>query len=174
MKVAVLTAEHVECYRALMIEAYSEATDVFTSTPEERAAEPVSWWIRRIADPGGLTVAFGAFQEQELVGTVALEFSAKPKTRHRARLIGMYIRPGARGVGAGRGLIDAALEHLRQMPEIACVTLTVTQGNDSAFNLYRKAGFIEFGTEPMAIKTADGYKSKVHMWLELGSRHAAG
>ena len=72
MTVAVLTPEDVQRYRTLMLEAYAQAPDAFTSTPEERAAEPESWWIRRIADPIGMTVAFGAFQDQELVGTVAL------------------------------------------------------------------------------------------------------
>ena len=81
MTVAVLTAADFQNYRALMLEAYAQSPEAFTSTPEERAAEPESWWLRRIADPNGLTVVFGAFQDEDLVGTVAVEFSGKPKTR---------------------------------------------------------------------------------------------
>ena len=173
MTVAVLTPEDVQRYRALMLEAYAQAPDAFTSTPEEREAEPESWWIRRIADPSGMTVAFGAFQGQDLVGTVALEFSAKPKTRHKAHLIGMYVKPNARGTGAGRALVQAALGHLQERPGISCVTLTVTHGNESAIRLYRNAGFVEFGTEPMAILTPSGYRAKVHMWCEVQHGNAA-
>ena len=36
-------------------------------------------------------VAFGDFEGSSLVGTVALEFSAKPKTKHKALVIGMYV-----------------------------------------------------------------------------------
>jgi hypothetical protein len=30
-----------------MLRAYEVAADAFTSTPEERAAEPESWWVKR-------------------------------------------------------------------------------------------------------------------------------
>jgi hypothetical protein len=69
--------------------------------PRKRAAEPDSFWIKRIADPTGMSAAFGAYESQELVGTVALEYSAKPKTKHKALVIGMYVTPEARGNEGG-------------------------------------------------------------------------
>lgn len=150
-----------------MLEAYAQAPDAFTSTRDERAAEPTSWWARRVASPNGTTVVFGAFEGQELIGTVALEFSERAKTRHKAHLIGMYVKPSARGLGTGRKLVEAALEHFWKRPGIASVGLTVTEGNESAIKTYRRAGFVEFGSEPMAILTPSGYKAKVHMWRAI-------
>ncbi len=173
MRVAPLTFTDVVSYRALMLEAYANAPDAFTSTPEERAAEPESWWSKRIADPSGMTAAFGAYDRGELVGTVALEFASKPKTRHKALLIGMYVRPGARGTGAGRSLVSAAVEHAKGRPGVKVITLTVTQGNAAAEGLYRSVGFQTFGVEPMAIRREGGYLSKVHMWLALGNGETA-
>ncbi len=173
MLVAALTVDDVLPYRALMLEAYAGEPDAFTSTSQERAAEPESWWVRRVADPNAMSVVFGAFHGRDLMGTVALEFSAKPKTRHKAHLIGMYVKPGARGAGAGRSLASAALGYLKGRSEIASVVLTVTQGNESAIRLYRALGFSEFGTEPMAICTSSGYKAKVHMWLPLSNARTA-
>jgi ribosomal protein S18 acetylase RimI-like enzyme len=168
--VAVLVSADAARYRALMLEAYAQAPDAFTSTPQEREAEPESWWVRRIADPAGASVVFGACQGQALVGAVALEFSAKPKTRHKAHLIGMYVQPGARGSGAGKLLLAAAMAHLRtRCPDITVVVLTVTEGNTSAIRLYQSSGFAAFGTEPMAIRTPDGYKAKVHMACRVGA-----
>ena len=167
MHVTLLTAADVAPYRALMLEAYAMAPDAFTSTPEERAAEPESWWIKRLADPSGQTVAFGAFDETGLVGTIALEFSAKPKTRHKGHLIGMYVKPEARGTGAGRLLVERALVHAAERPGLRVLTLTVTQGNAPAELLYRSVGFKEFGVEPMAIRGSAGYLAKVHMWVEV-------
>ncbi len=172
--VKILKPEHAGEYRALMLEAYAEAPDAFTSTPEERAAEPESWWVKRIADSSGLTAAFGAYIEASLVGTAALEFSAKPKTRHKALLIGMYVSPKARSAGAGKQLVQAVIEFARARVGTTVITLTVTQGNESAIKLYRGVGFAEFGTEPMAILTPSGYKAKVHMWLQVkGAKTAA-
>src|SRR4051812_46093566 len=109
MHIRPLTASDVAPYRALMLEAYDVAADAFTTTPEERALEPESWWIKRIADPSGLGVSFGAFDEGQLVGTVAIEYSAKPKLKHSALVIGMYVRESVRGQGTGKALLGAAL-----------------------------------------------------------------
>lgn len=167
LRIVKLDASHVARYRALMLHAYSAAPDAFTSTPEERAAEPESWWIKRLADPQGGGEAFGAFAGEELVGTVAVEFSSRPKTRHKALLIGMFVAEPARGQGAGKALLHAALDAALQRPQVRVVTLTVTEGNEHAVALYSQCGFRAFGTEPMAIATPGGYKAKVHMWLAL-------
>src|SRR5215470_16171918 len=130
-----LSASDVPRYRELMLHAYAAAPDAFTSTPEERAAEPHSWWLKRIADPSGQSLAFGAFHEDQLVGTVTVEFAAKPKTRHKARLIGMFVHESCRGMGAGAKLVQAALAAARTQSEIRVVTLTVTEGNSPAVKL---------------------------------------
>ena len=109
MHVAPLQLADAPYYRALMLEAYELATDAFTSTAAERVTEPLSFWEKRIADPSGLSVAFGAFEGGALIGSVALEFSAKPKTKHKGHVIGMYVAPTARGTRAGRALMQAAV-----------------------------------------------------------------
>jgi RimJ/RimL family protein N-acetyltransferase len=173
MDVQRLVDSDVPRYRELMLHAYAAAPDAFTSTPEERAAEPDSWWLKRIADPDGQSLALGAFHDGRLVGTVTVEFSVKPKTRHRARLIGMFVHESCRGLGAGTQLVQAALGAARAHPEVRLVTLTVTEGNAPAVGLYERCGFRQFGVEPMAIATSEGYKSKIHMWMPLGESGAA-
>jgi GNAT superfamily N-acetyltransferase len=168
--VAVLTASDALPYKALMLHAYEHAADAFTSTPEERAKEPDHWWVRRIADPEGLTVAFGDFRDQSIVGTVALEFSAKPKTRHKALVVGMYVLPPFRGHGCARALIQSAIHFCTARGDIRAVQLEVTEGNKPAVTLYESLGFKAYGVEPMAVLTPAGYRSKVHMWLSLPSR----
>ena len=167
MHVTLLKASDATRYRQLMLQAYELAADAFTSTAAEREAEPESFWVKRIADPSGISAAFGAFEGQKLVGTVALDFSAKPKTKHKALVIGMYVSPEARETGAGRALLEAAVEYARARKGTLQLTLTVTEGNTPAVNLYTSAGFKSFGIEPMAILTPGGYKAKVHMWLSL-------
>jgi RimJ/RimL family protein N-acetyltransferase len=164
MRICSLTAPDAAAYRDLMLEAYVLAADAFTCTAEERAQEPESWWVKRIADPSGLSASFGAKVGNDLVGTVAIEYSSKPKKKHAALIIGMYVRASARGKGMGRALLEAAIDHASQRPGTIILTLTVTEGNQSAIRLYREAGFQAWGTQPMAIATPAGYKGKVHMW----------
>jgi len=173
MHITRLTASDALEYRELMLEAYEQAADAFTTTADERSREPLSWWQRRIASPDGLSECFGAFAGKSLVGTVALEYSAKPKTRHSALLIGMYLRPANRGSGAGRALVEAAIQAAAARPEILGIRLTVTDGNEPAIRLYKSAGFIAWGTQPQAIRTPTGFKGKVHMSLLLPQAPAA-
>jgi RimJ/RimL family protein N-acetyltransferase len=172
LQVAMLTAADVPQYRSLMLQAYELAADAFTSTREEREAEPEAFWLGRIADPAGRSAAFGAFDGGRLLGTVALEFSNKPKTRHKGLVIGMYVAPPARGRGAGRALMQALMACAETRPGLSTLQLTVTEGNQPAIALYRAFGFEAFGTEPMAILTPGGFRAKVHMWRALGPNRA--
>lgn len=108
------------------------------------------------------------------MGTVALEYSALPKTRHSALVIGLYVKPVARRLGAGALLMRAAIAAAQIKPGVRVLRLTVTEGNEAAIRLYESVGFSAWGVERMAILTPSGYKSKVHISLQLaGTRKAA-
>lgn len=172
MHIAPLAAEHIAAYRRLMLHAYEQAADAFTSTVEERSALPDSWWLKRMADPDGAGIAFGAFLDGELAGTVALEFSSKTKTKHKVHVVGMFVLETCRGRGIGKALIQAAIEYACSRHDLRLMTLTLTQGNEFALGLYEACGFKQFGVEPMAILTPAGYKAKVHMWRDLDENAA--
>lgn len=167
MHISLLTATHAMAYKALMLHAYEQAADSFTSTPQERALEPDSWWRGRIDDPSGLTWVWGAFARAELVGTVAVEYGAKTKTRHKGLIVAMFVHENFRGQGLARKLMRAAIEHGIARQGLLVLQLEVTQGNAPAEKLYKSLEFVPFGVEPMAVWTPEGYRSKVHMWLDL-------
>lgn len=167
MHISPLIAAHAMVYKALMLHAYEHAADSFTSTPQERALQPDSWWINRIADSAGLLVVWGAFNEAGLVGTVYVEFAARAKTRHKALIVAMFVREECRGEGVARELMRAAIQHGLEREGLRLLQLEVTQGNAPAERLYQSLGFQIYGVEPMAVLTPSGYRSKVHMWLDL-------
>lgn len=175
MQVTVLTPADAAAYRELMLEAYEQAPDAFTTTAAERRAEPEAWWIKRIGSAEGLGTCFGAWQAGRLVGTVAIEYSAKPKTRHGALILGMYVQAAQRGRGVGLALMQAAIAAASARPEVLMLNLTLTEGNEPALRLYRSVGFVSWGTQPRAIRTDSGtdggkdgsFKGKVHMSLAL-------
>ncbi len=167
VNVRALELADAPAYRELMLRGYAQDADAFTSTPEERAAEPMAWWHQRMCDPRGLSQAFGAFHQRTLVGSVAIEYTSKTKTRHKGLIVGMFVLGAHRGLGAGRGLLEAAIAHARARSGVRMLTLTVTQGNARATRLYEAAGFRQFGLEKMAIFTGSTYHAKVHMQLQL-------
>lgn len=173
MQIRPLQPDDALDFRALMLEGHELAADAFTTTASERAAEPLEWWLRRIGGPGLMGQAFGAFDAGRLVGSVSVEYAAKAKTRHQALVVGMYVRPAQRGRGAGAALIRAVIDDARARAGVRLLTLTVTQGNDSAIRLYESVGFVRFGVEPMAIFNGQAYLGKVYMSLLLPPDAAA-
>jgi len=76
-------------------------------------------------------------------------------------LVGMYVRPHARGAGIGRRLVEAVIAHARQHVEL--LQATVVSSNEPAWRLYAKLGFIEYGIEKNALKQDARYWDDVLM-----------
>lgn len=70
-----------------MLEAYEKAPDAVATTATERKAEPEYWWVNRIGSASGSATSFGAWLGEQLIGTVAIEYATKPKTRHSALVL---------------------------------------------------------------------------------------
>ncbi|MCF5024498.1 MULTISPECIES: GNAT family N-acetyltransferase [Pseudomonas] len=168
MIIRTLGADDAEAYRALMLEAYEAYPQAFTSSVAERAAMPLSWWQKRLDNP--LDRLLGGFHGDELAGIVGLAFEPREKARHKVTLFGMYVTKACQLKGLGRRLVEAALDEARQHPRLKVIQLTVTAGNDAAFALYQRCGFIQYGLEPLAVRVGVDYFDKIHMWRELHDR----
>ncbi|MDQ0705811.1 ribosomal protein S18 acetylase RimI-like enzyme [Pseudomonas sp. W3I7] len=165
MLIRTLVANDAEAYRALMLEAYGAYPQAFTSSVAERARMPLSWWEKRLQSP--LDQVLGAFEEQTLAGIAGLAFEPREKARHKVTLFGMYVTKAYQCQGLGRQLVEAALDGARRQPGVKLIQLTVTAGNDAAFALYQRCGFIQYGLEPLAVRVGIEYFDKIHMWREL-------
>ncbi|MFU2329861.1 GNAT family N-acetyltransferase [Pseudomonas sp. NFX98] len=160
-----LDASHALDYRAMMLEAYDLHPQAFTSSVRERATMPLSWWEARLT--GKLDVVFGAFEEGRLAGIVGLAFEPREKARHKATLFGMYVSANVRQRGLGFQLVEAVLAEARSHQGLRLIKLTVTAGNNAAFNLYQRCGFVQYGLEPMAVRVGEEYFDKIHMCREI-------
>lgn len=167
MIIRALGADDAVAYRALMLEAYGAYPQAFTSSVAERAAMPLSWWQKRLDNP--LDRLLGAYVGDELAGIVGLAFEPREKARHKVTLFGMYVNAAHQQRGVGRQLVEAALAEARRYPRLKVIQLTVTAGNDAAFALYQRCGFIQYGLEPLAVRVGVDYFDKIYMWRELST-----
>ncbi|MBD8235099.1 GNAT family N-acetyltransferase [Pseudomonas fluorescens] len=165
MNIRALGAGDAQVYRALMLQAYEVYPQAFTSSVAERALMSLSWWEKRLDNP--LDRLLGGFEGDELAGIVGLAFEPREKARHKVTLFGMYVTEAYQRKGLGRRLVEAALDKARQHPRLKVIQLTVTAGNDAAFALYQRCGFIQYGLEPLAVRVGVEYFDKIHMWREL-------
>ncbi|NEX63484.1 GNAT family N-acetyltransferase [Noviherbaspirillum galbum] len=159
-----------DAYRTLMLQAYAAHPEAFTASVDERAAFPMSWWETRVgAGEDSMEASFGAFDGAALVGAVSYRREPRPKSRHKASLLGMFVQPAARHGGTGKALVQALLRHARGQAGLRVVQLTVSEGNEAAQRLYERCGFSVFGVEPLAMREGERYIAKVHMWTDLAA-----
>lgn len=155
-------------YRALMLEALETDSVAYTSTREEHGAQPLAWWVARVSEaPEAAEHVYGAFVDQNLVGLAGLRFGQRTRTRHKATLFGMYVRPEHRRRGIARALVETVLKTARSDASTQLVQLTVVADNPAARRLYESCGFRVFGIEPYANRVEERYVALAHLWYPV-------
>lgn len=160
-----LTVADALAYRSLRLRGLREHPQAFTSSWEEDGAKPLSASEARLTSDHQRL--WGALEAGTLQGMAGLELLPRAKERHKARVAGMYVAAEGAGFGMGTALLHAVMADARSIG-ISDLVLTVSEGNASALALYRKMGFVVFGTEPRAIVVNGCPIAKVHMHARLG------
>jgi GNAT superfamily N-acetyltransferase len=160
-----LTPADVAPYRALRLRALREQAEAFTSSYEEETLRPESAVAQRLADTSSARF-WGAWVDGVLAGMVGLDFEQRVKARHKALVIGMFVAPEFTRRGIARALLENLLSEARAS-QLEMLTLTVTDGNHAAEQLYLDTGFVSCGIEPRAIRVQNRYFAKNHMFLNL-------
>ena len=122
-----------QALREIRLQALRDAPYAFGSTHTREAAFGADEWRQRATRDG----SFLAFLPE--VGPAGLggAYLAAPDT---AELIGMFVRPQARGCGVGEAIIDAVLGWAGRKGATA-MHLWVTETNKAARVLYERCGF---------------------------------
>lgn len=169
LAIRLLAPHDANAYRALRLRALREYPEAFTSTEAEESARPEDWSHNRLmADPGAPhDFMVGAFEDGVLLGMVGLQGRYRPKERHNATVVGMFVAPERATRGLGMALMQELLARARDLPDLVQLDLTVTQGNQRAQDLYERCGFTRYGALPRAIKVNGQFFGKVLMSLNL-------
>ena len=140
------TPEDAPALRALRLRALADKPEAFGSDLSEDEAKPEPVWVERCT-PGERSAIFVAVTEGgALVGMTGIVSDGRVKTGHLGNVWGVFVAPEARGNGAGRKLIAAALDWAKER-RLRRVSLTVETGNAPAIAVYLKAGFTVYGVD---------------------------
>lgn len=156
-----LTRDDAAIYRAIRLEGLERHPEAFGASYEDEAARDLDAFAKRLV--GG--VIFGGFQAGALCGIAGYFVHPEPKVRHKAALVGMYVREGARGAGLAGQLVDRVVGHAAQHVEL--LHLTVNTANPVARRLYERRGFTCFGVDPRSLKVGGRYYDEALMVLDL-------
>jgi ribosomal protein S18 acetylase RimI-like enzyme len=163
-----LDAADLANYKRLRDEMLALHPEAFTSDAESDAdKEPMDYLHRLGLDRhDGGQFLLGAWRAERLLGAIGCERQERLKVRHVGHVIGMMVRPEARGAGIGALLLEACIAEARHAG-LEMLTLTVTAGNQGAVRLYERHGFVAYGTLRRALKVGGRYHDKLHMALAL-------
>jgi ribosomal protein S18 acetylase RimI-like enzyme len=167
MDIRQLTAADAVEFQALRLRALRENPEAFGSTYAEEADRAPEATAARLADPAGVVLGAAARPGGPLVGVVGCYREGGRKRRHVAVIWGMFVAPEARGRGAGRALLEAAVARVAGWDGVEQVTLTVVPENAAARSLYLARGFRAFGVAPRALRDDARHYDLEHLWLPL-------
>lgn len=132
--------------------------------------DPFPFYLDRGYLSGGTNTLFAAFDTLGKVVAQAGCFADTGKRHHIAMVISVHTHPDHRGRGLAQRLVVAAIDHLRRFPDISSIRISVNSSNEPARHIYEKLGFVTWGEEPDAIRTADGScHNECHMVLRDGA-----
>jgi GNAT superfamily N-acetyltransferase len=167
VQIRLLTADDAGEWRRLRLESLENDPEAFSSSAEDPQSLSVEDVRKRFgSDREGFFIV-GAFDDGRLVGMAGFYRERGAKSRHKARVWGVYVAPGWRGHGLGRNLMRALLEHAAGIDGVEQLLISVTATQRAAGSLYRSLGFEPFGREPRALKVGERFIDEDHMLLRV-------
>ena len=139
-----ITADDWELMRDVRLAALAESPSAFGSSYAREVAFTEEQWRGRISER---SVTF--FVQEEPAGPASAGkepagLAGVYVEDGAANLVSMWVRPAARGLGAGRALVEAAAAWAKAN-DFGSLFLWVTESNTSARRLYEGCGFTPTG-----------------------------
>ncbi|HEY8144504.1 MAG TPA: GNAT family N-acetyltransferase [Kofleriaceae bacterium] len=163
--IRLLEPSDAEALRALRLAALKSDPDAFLTTWEEERERTAADFAERLRDRARdpACSVHGGFDGGALSGMVGTMRGPRAREQHKAAIWGLWVAPLARRRGLARGLMRAAIDHLRTAGGVEQVQLLVTSSQTAAHELYLSLGFTSFGREARAMKVGERYLDEEHM-----------
>ena len=114
MDIRVMTADDAQAYQTLRKEMLVAEPLAFGQDSETFAKKTVDEIRDQLTRKPNAGFTVGAWDGDELVGTVALYRPTEIKFCHGAFLVAMYVTKRVQGLGIGRRLVEALLEESKK------------------------------------------------------------
>jgi GNAT superfamily N-acetyltransferase len=130
-------AEDWRAVRALRLRALADAPDAFEMTLAQAEQWTDEDWRRRVAEADERLTFVEEDDDGNLVGMAVGLLVPAARVAH---LVGMFVEPGKRRAGLGRGLVEAVESWARQV-DATRIELEVNPDLVPAVRLYERCGF---------------------------------
>ncbi len=160
-------AEVIAALSDILIEVVENGGSVSFMHPLARDVA-ADFWKDSLARAGsGGRVVLGAWQGDDLIGTVTLDLTTPPNQPHRAEITKLMTRVSARGRGVARSLMLEAERIAVERGRTLLVLDTAAEGG--AAGLYERLGYQRVGVIPnYALKPRGGLTGTIIYFKPIG------
>lgn len=121
--------------------------------------------FKRIRAGTGFTLV--AEVDGKVVGITDVQDKMPQLEQRHIGYVGIMVIEGYRSMGVGTALLTALIEKAKAQGRYELLVLSLLANNKHAYNLYRKMGFVEFGSLPNGIKRNGQYTNETYMYRKL-------
>ena len=167
MEIRFLTSDDASQWWRLRLEALQSDPEAFSASAEEHQSLSLDEVKMRLGEGNAEQFVVGAFHDGHLRGMAGFYREKGIKSRHKARVWGVYLTKQSRGQGIGRHMMQTLLERGRSIEGVEQILISVSTTQTAAMDLYRSLGFQSFGREPRALRIGDRLIDEEYMVLLL-------
>jgi ribosomal protein S18 acetylase RimI-like enzyme len=167
MLIRLLTADDAGEWWRLRVESLDSDPEAFGSSPGDHQSLSTEDVRKRLSSDPNEFFIVGAFDDHRLMGMCGFHREPGAKSRHKARVWGVYVTLEHRGQGVGRDLLRSLLERASAIDGVEQILISVTATQLAAARLYSSLGFESFGREPRALKVGGRFIDEDHMILRV-------
>ncbi|TSB45994.1 GNAT family N-acetyltransferase [Alkalicoccobacillus porphyridii] len=153
---------YIDALSKLMQDTVNAGASIGFLAPMEQGEAELFWQKR---NPNESRIMLGAFQGNQLIGTVYVELEQKPNGSHRGEICKLMVHPDARRLGAARALMQEiekkAIEQKRSL------LILDTREGDAANRLYRSLGYQFAGAIPNFARNEKGVLETTNLYYKI-------
>ncbi|TYA57329.1 GNAT family N-acetyltransferase [Formosa maritima] len=142
-----LKANESNLYREIRLESLKKFPKNFGSSYKSESKITSSFFQSYIELQDINNFVIGAFYKDSLIGISGFNRYVAEKTKHRGRIIQVYVKSEFQGQQIGSKIIRKTLREAFKISEIEQIEINVLTTNEKTEILYSKLGFKTYGTQ---------------------------
>ncbi len=152
-----LNPTHSNAYRAVRLECLKLYPENFGSNYDYEVNKEKLFFQPFIETPNQDVFVMGGFDAKKLIAICGFQRYDAEKTKHRARIMQVYVTPDYQRQNIATQIIKATITEALKLQGLEQIELGVITTNSNAETIYKNLGFKEYGIQKGYLKINNTY-----------------